>query len=561
MQWKRIVTIALAALCLAAGLLLSYRVLGQFRENLIVQHEEKMTDIVASVDRSARGYFELYYDSLNYVTGRRGFLEAESTFRTTGDTADLAFRMEENLLVQDLQVRTLLAICDGEVLLSTDGDTDYRLPADPADLFLCQSIDGAWHLAFLHRHENIAYAAVLDMEDFGTYLADSSAVNEADRLLLMEDGGEVFICHHGNDTHVEVITPDALSASPARRFTFDALGTDTQDVGIFEIEGAGGTSTMGYALMGDGASANGVFSICVITAYDAHLEVLRRDTAAMVLSFIVILAGLGLLGYYITALSRENRTAARELAQMKERHDALEKINEQAQKLAHHQRLETIGTLTSSISHEFNNLLTPIMSYSLLTLEKLPAEEEELYDNVLEIYNASHKAKEIISRLSDLSRKNSEKTFREVSLDELVKKALSIALPAKGEGVEVKLNLNCWDLPIRANEIQLCQMLLNLILNAFQAMPAGGTLAIDTTFDDDSVALTIADSGCGIDQEVLGKIFDPFFTTKDSGKGTGLGLAIVAQVVEDHAGTIAVRSAVGEGTAFTVTLPRLREGE
>ena len=73
--------------------------------------------------------------------------------------------------------------------------------------------------------------------------------------------------------------------------------------------------------------------------------------------------------------------------------------------LAHHQRLETIGTLTSSISHEFNNLLTPIMGYSLLTLENLPDEENELYDYVLEIYNASQKAKTIISRLSDLSRK------------------------------------------------------------------------------------------------------------------------------------------------------------
>ena len=246
---------------------------------------------------------------------------------------------------------------------------------------------------------------------------------------------------------------------------------------------------------------------------------------------------------------------------MKQREAALEKINRQTQQLAHHQRLETIGTLTSSISHEFNNLLTPIMSYSLLTLEKLPADDEELYDNVLEIYNASQKAKVIISRLSDLSRKNSSKTFRETSIDDLIKKALDVAMPAKPETVEVKLNLNCSDLRIRVNEIQITQMLLNLFLNAFQAMEQGGVLEIHTTLDDTHVQIHVKDSGCGIPEEVRGKIFDPFFTTKESGKGTGLGLAIVAQVIEDHGGTIDVSSTPGMGTYFKVRLPRVLEKE
>ena len=83
----------------------------------------------------------------------------------------------------------------------------------------------------------------------------------------------------------------------------------------------------------------------------------------------------------------------------------MEALNRKNQELAHHDRLQTIGTLTSSIAHEFNNLLTPIMGYSILVLEQLPSDAEELYDNVLEIYNSSRKAKEIIARLSDLSRK------------------------------------------------------------------------------------------------------------------------------------------------------------
>ena len=201
------------------------------------------------------------------------------------------------------------------------------------------------------------------------------------------------------------------------------------------------------------------------------------------------------------------------------------------------------------------------MSYSLMTLEKLPPEEEELADNLIEIFNASEKAKEIISRLSDLSRKNSPNTFRSLSLDALVQRTLSVAMPAKPKGVEVKLNLNCWDQRIRANEIQITQLLLNLILNAFHAMEETGMLVIDTSFDEQYVNLSVTDSGRGIPENIREKIFEPFFTTKDSSKGTGLGLAIAAQVVEDHAGTIQVTSKPGEGTTFTVRIPRQEEPE
>ena len=292
-----------------------------------------------------------------------------------------------------------------------------------------------------------------------------------------------------------------------------------------------------------------------------YLEAAEKSTQLLVRSFVSILLGLLFLLLHAGILYAENRKAAKELRQLNERQKKLEEINRQTQQLAHHQRLETIGTLTSSISHEFNNLLTPIMSYSLMTLEKLPPEEEELADNLIEIFNASEKAKEIISRLSDLSRKNSPNTFRSLSLDALVQRTLSVAMPAKPKGVEVKLNLNCWDQRIRANEIQITQLLLNLILNAFHAMEETGMLVIDTSFDEQYVNLSVTDSGRGIPENIREKIFEPFFTTKDSSKGTGLGLAIAAQVVEDHAGTIQVTSKPGEGTTFTVRIPRQEEPE
>ncbi len=267
----------------------------------------------------------------------------------------------------------------------------------------------------------------------------------------------------------------------------------------------------------------------------------------------------GVFTMLLTFFSLANKSR-REISALQKKNQAMDELNKKQQQLAHHQRLEIMGTMTSSIAHEFNNLLTPIMGYSMMALEKLPPEETDLYDDILEIYNSSRKAKTIISRLSDLSRKNTSTTFRQVSPDDLVKKTLDVVAPARPKNLEIKLALNCWDQRIQANEIQLSQLLLNLIINSFHAVEnQDGLLKIETWFDEDTIHIRLTDNGCGIAPDVLPHIFDPFYTTKEAGKGTGLGLAIVAQVVEDHHGNIQVDSTPGVGTSFTVTLPRVAE--
>lgn len=271
----------------------------------------------------------------------------------------------------------------------------------------------------------------------------------------------------------------------------------------------------------------------------------------------ILAAGVLALTFALAYICCRDRRHTKELKRLEKKKTAMEQLNRETRELAHHQRLQTIGTLTASIAHEFNNLLTPIMGYSMLALEKIPQENEELYDSILEIYESSRKAKTLVSRLSDLSRKNTETSFHLVSPDELIQKTLDVASPAQGDDVEVKLNLNCWEQRISANEIQITQLLLNLILNAFHAMEdRGGILTISSDFDEENVRIAVADTGCGIPIEHRERIFEPFFTTKETGRGTGLGLAICAQVVEDHHGDISVESTPGEGTVFTVILPR-----
>lgn len=271
----------------------------------------------------------------------------------------------------------------------------------------------------------------------------------------------------------------------------------------------------------------------------------------------ILVVGILALAFALVCICCRDRRHRKELKRLEKKKAAMEQLNRETRELAHHQRLQTIGTLTASIAHEFNNLLTPIMGYSMLALEKIPQENEELYDSILEIYESSRKAKTLVSRLSDLSRKNTETSFHLVSPDELIQKALDVASPAQGDNVEVKLNLNCWEQRISANEIQITQLMLNLILNAFHAMEdKGGVLTISSDFDEENVRIIVADTGCGIPPEYRERIFEPFFTTKETGRGTGLGLAICAQVVEDHHGDISVESTPGEGTVFTVILPR-----
>jgi len=197
--------------------------------------------------------------------------------------------------------------------------------------------------------------------------------------------------------------------------------------------------------------------------HEQLMSLLQLAAARLLVGSAMVATGIGTL---VLLFLHQIRRSVR----LQKEADALRQRNEEAERLAHHQRLETIGTLTASIAHEFNNLLTPIMGYSLMALEQLPPENEGLYDDILEIYNASQKAKQIISRLSDLSRKNTSMTFHSVSPDELIRHTMDVAASAKPHKVEIRMNLNCWDQRIRANEIQISQMLLNLILNSFNAM-------------------------------------------------------------------------------------------
>ena len=565
-------TLGLTLALVVTGMVMIGRVFQKYESIILTGQDDQMFGLARSVDRSVASYLSRYRSNLIYVTQQRGFQSAVETWQESGEPGQLLERMRENILFQDSLITGMLALREGEVLLSTEGEGSYRIPAGAGKteggigVRPCIDGDGGVRLAFVREMEDgLSFAALLDLSAFYQRVAGDLTFGTEDRILLLDAGGQTLLHNPKGTVRVDAVEGLSESACDFGGLTYllEQQRLGVQGAAFYEGYDCrqGSSYAARIAAIPATVDTNGFFAIGVSVNYDGvvgplHLAAIRLLAyGGMVVAGVLLLVGLTL------RIRRRNEEDLRELEVLRKKNEAMEELNRQTQELAHHQRLETIGTLTSSIAHEFNNLLTPIMGYSLLTLEKLPQEEAELYDNVLEIYNASRKAKEIISRLSDLSRKNTALTFQYTPPDELVRRVLEVAAPAQPHGVEVRTEFNCSCLWVYGNELQLSQMLLNLVLNAFQAMErSGGTLRVSTWADESSVFLRVSDTGPGISEQTLPHIFEPFYTTKEAGKGTGLGLAIVRQVVEEHGGTVSVETAVGRGAAFLVSLPLSKEG-
>jgi PAS domain S-box-containing protein len=231
------------------------------------------------------------------------------------------------------------------------------------------------------------------------------------------------------------------------------------------------------------------------------------------------------------------------------------------------QKMEAIGQLAAGVAHDFNNILTVMQGYAsrLLNRETLPHSGEE----VQEILNATERAAALTRQLLAFSRRQTLER-RRFDLREVVSNMARMLQRLIGENIHLELK-QPQSLPaVCADSGMMEQILLNLVVNARDAMPRGGTLTVQTASQQiekvpvrapaqaragQYVSLMVRDSGCGMDQETLERIFDPFFTTKGPGRGTGLGLATVYSIVQQHQGWIDVESELNRGTTFTILLP------
>jgi PAS domain S-box-containing protein len=237
-------------------------------------------------------------------------------------------------------------------------------------------------------------------------------------------------------------------------------------------------------------------------------------------------------------------------------------------RLLHAQKMEAIGTLAGGISHDFNNLLQVIQGYTdILLVGKKPEDPE--YNDLLAIRHATARAAELTRALLTFSRKN-KSILRPVDLNHLINQVNNILERTFLKSIEIKLELADNLKIIDGDPAQLEQVLINLALNARDAMPGGGDLLIRTgitTMDEEFcrthpgatpgtyALVTVSDNGQGMAEETLKHIFEPFYTTKEIGRGTGLGLALVYGIIKEHQGYIMPYSKPGQGTTFEIYLP------
>ena len=244
------------------------------------------------------------------------------------------------------------------------------------------------------------------------------------------------------------------------------------------------------------------------------------------------------------------------------------------EQLAQSQKMDAVGQLAGGVAHDFNNILTVILSYSSLLLTDFE-ENDPRREDVQEISNAATRASGLTSQLLAFSRKQLMEP-RVISVNSVVVGIEKLLRRLIGEDIELATTLESNLFLINADPGQLEQVLINLVVNARDAMPDGGRLNITTSntalssghtdgrlaaAPGEYIMVAVSDTGTGMTREVQGRVFEPFFTTKMQGKGTGLGLSTVYGIVKQSGGDVWIYSEPGEGTTFKVYFPRVMGGE
>lgn len=272
------------------------------------------------------------------------------------------------------------------------------------------------------------------------------------------------------------------------------------------------------------------------------------------------------LGRLVPSIKR----TLRELDERLERRRAEDALRVSEKQFRQAQKMEAVGRLAGGLAHDFNNLLTVIMGHSQVLLGELPS-GNPIRAKIEEMQNAGERAASLIRQLMAFSRKQPLEP-KILPLNSVVGNVESMLRRLIGEDIQLVIRPDPFNGHVKADPGQLEQVLMNLVVNARDAMPNGGLLAIETSQTElartpmhhlhplplgQYVKLTVTDTGCGMNADVLAHLFEPFFTTKEEHKGTGLGLSTVFGIVTTCGGGIDVWSQVGHGTTFDLYFPRV----
>jgi len=327
-------------------------------------------------------------------------------------------------------------------------------------------------------------------------------------------------------------------------------GRTIRDVSTLNKEGGPGKDQKALEVYVPVALRGQTRPTAVFELYQSYAPVASAVRSfVMPFSFLLLAAVLAMWAALFPLIQRMVRALERDRSARRSAELALEETSEQ---LRQAQKMESIGRLAGGVAHDFNNLLLVINGYSEFLSSSLVDERQRHF--AAEIRSAGERAAGLTQQLLAFSRRQVLQP-RVVDLNESIRDLHGMLRSLIGEGIRVELSLDGDLRTIEADPGQVGQVLLNLAVNARDAMAGSGTLEISTFNAGDEVVLEVADTGTGMDEATRSRIFEPFFTTKDVGQGTGLGLSTVYGVVTQSGGTIDVRSAPGEGATFSIRLP------
>lgn len=565
-QWLFLAVLAVALFCIAFGIYRAWTAFREFDDTIMEEKDRQFYSLISSEDINIENSLDSFCREADSFFARERLNQLRKAWQDSGrkEAGALMEYIAANTLTANPIYADMLIVDANTVLLSASGNKDYafRTEADGRGIRICSDGRGGFYLAYEAEGKGgIRYEALISIEQLYLHSLGSSPVRG---IMLMDSTSTLVICQPQNKV---LITSPAdehdNNLAACIEYINECQGGQISGGRSLELEKTGGgTYTARMVVQPSGKTTNGEFAIGITADFDEALGPSRSAAGKILLYGGMAVAGIIALIFMLILMRRINSANENELEVLKKKNNAMAELNQNMQALAHHQRLETIGTMTAGIAHDFNNLLTPIMGYSMMAAEMLPDDQSEVQDYMMEVYNASVKAKEIVQRLADLSKKGKEESFKDLDPVEIIRNSLKVTLPAKPKNVEVRGRFSSGQARIRGDQTQISQLVINIVLNAYDAMrEKGGTLTVFTKVEDGMVAMRFRDTGCGMDAETLSKIFDPFYTTKESGKGTGLGLAIVHQICDTHGGKVYVDSEPGVGTEFRINFPMIDGGD
>lgn len=510
---------------------------------------------------------------LAYLSGENRAIEAEIAYLQNDDSTLMERLVSENIIITD-RVGGMLTVWDmrGNVIAAShkketpqyfigglyENETEYHIINIPDK--------GIYLGVYLRRPSGITYGLCFDLEKEFFDVASNINISPDGYMVFFDDIFTVIsFAQKGNlnasyypemwakteGSRKQLFALEQLVINTAKtkenQYTYDWTIKDAQ------------TNVVHPAVLGSSVikiGANKQIFVCAAFNRNALGSPLRDMYRRMLFDGTIIAMMLFAIVLMLMYSIFENRKEREALVLVKRKNEYLEKINQQTREMLHSRQLQNIGVMAAGVVHEFNNLLTPIMSNSFMLLEKTPPEEAEAFDCLLSIYNTSNKAKELIERIALLSRKNIELKHQLIHLERTIINSLSLINSYKPSSVLLELDFHCPEVIILGNANSLNQVFLNLCINAIQAIgEEKGALYIRTELDEKrTVRIEIEDTGGGVPSDDLSKIFDPFFTSKKA-KGVGLGLSIVQSIIAEHGGTISVRNNRIGGATFTILLP------